>query len=299
MDIQFYNRHTGEIEREKVYGDAAVKWLYQSQSGKLLSRFIASPLVSTVYGMLQDSSQSRRKIPKFVETYGIEMNDFLPQAGRPAHDPYESFNQFFIRALKPGAREFVSDSTIMPAFCEARYYGHERVDDDDTKIPVKGAFLRSKDLVVKNKWAGEFQNGPFLVARLCPVDYHRFHFPDKAKVLDSYPLHGALHSVNPIALKERPNIFITNKREVSILETQNFGLLAYIEVGATCVGKIVNTYTGADVERGQEKGYFLFGGSTVVVLGQPGKWRPCDEILKYTEKGMEVYSRLGHEIAKI
>lgn len=305
MDIKYFNRHEQKVEREKVYGDAAVKWLYQTTSGRLMGRLVASPVVSHLYGELQSAGFSRRKVAPFVENFSIKMDDFLPgegkeyllETGGDVSDWYESFNEFFIRRFRPGVRNIEQRPELMPAFSEARYFGHEQIDDKIT-IPVKGADLRAQELVARNRWAKHFEGGPFLVARLCPVDYHRFHFPDNAKVLDRYPVHGALHSVNPIALKERSNIFISNKREVTILETENFGLLAYIEVGATCVGKIVQTYRGDQVERGQEKGYFLFGGSTVVLLGQPGLWKPHEEVLKHTSEGLEVYSKLGFPIAE-
>ena len=131
------------------------------------------------------------------------------------------------------------------------------------------------------------------MARLCPTDYHRFHFPDGGRVLERYSLPGRLHSVNPIALKRRGDIFFTNKRDISILETENFGKLAYIEVGAICVGKIVQSHRQGDFRRGEEKGYFLFGGSSVIVMGLPGRWVPSEDVLRHTKEGMETYVRLG------
>src|SRR5690606_18415701 len=109
---------------------------------------------------------------------------------------------------------------------------------------------------------------------------------------------GQFHSVNPMALKIKEDIFIANERRVSILETENFGKLAYIEVGAICVGKIVQSFDETkSFKRGDEKGYFLFGGSTVIVLGQAGKWAPSDDIIRNTQKGMETYIQLGDEVA--
>ena len=113
-----------------------------------------------------------------------------------------------------------------------------------------------------------------------------------------YELHGAYHSVNPIALKERPEIFMINERAVTILQTENFGKLAYIEVGATMVGKIIQSTDLKDFKRGDEKGYFLFGGSTVIVLGEKGKWKPTDDLIKHTQGGMETWVPLGQKIAE-
>ncbi len=131
------------------------------------------------------------------------------------------------------------------------------------------------------------------------MDYHRFHYPDGGYTLDAFPVHGKLHSVNPIALKKRGSIFLENERRVSILETKSFGKLAYIEVGATMVGKIVQTHTGKSFQRGAEKGYFLFGGSTVIVIGEAGKWIPDQDLLENTSNNLETYIKLGSPIAKV
>ena len=145
--------------------------------------------------------------------------------------------------------------------------------------------------------AKEFDGGAFLIARLCPVDYHRYHYPDNGKTIKAFQIKGNYHSVNPLALKYRPDIFMKNERRVSILETENFGKLAYIEVGATCVGKIVQSFDESlPFKRGDEKGYFLFGGSTVIVYGQKGRWVPSPDIIKNTELGIETYIHLGDTV---
>ena len=118
--------------------------------------------------------------------------------------------------------------------------------------------------------------------------------------MDSFPISGQYHSVNPLALKAKPEILIVNERRASILETQDFGKLAYIEVGAAMVGKIVQSHDEtAAHHQGAEKGYFLFGGSTVILLGEKGKWAPSSDILENTEAGIETYLHLGEEVAEL
>lgn len=290
MKIKYFNRAQNRVEVEKVYGEAAVRCLYDSTLGRLAASLMVRPWISKVYGYLQDMRWSRRKIQPFIENFEIPMGEFV-------EEDYDSFNQFFIRKFKPGMRNFDERPTVMPAFCEARYFGHEKIEEQTT-IPVKGAYLKARDLVGDQKWGEVFQEGPFVVARLCPVDYHCFHFPDSGKVIERYRVPGILHSVNPIALQKRPDIFIVNERQVTILETDHFGKLAYIEIGALCVGKIHQTYAGPEFKRGEEKGHFLFGGSTVVVLGEKGKWVPSQDILESTQKGLEVYIKLGQELAR-
>jgi phosphatidylserine decarboxylase len=210
---------------------------------------------------------------------------------------FASFNDFFIRRFKEGKRGFPQNEKLFGAPCEARYFAYEKISPD-LIVPVKGKFLFPDLLIKKEKWSKFFENGPMFLARLCPVDYHRFHYPDSGSILDSYPIHGKLHSVNPIALKKRGKILIENEKRVSILETDNFGKLAYIEIGATMVGKIIQSHLEKFFKRGDEKGYFLFGGSTVIIFGEKGKWIPDSDILENTSKNLETYIKLGSPLAK-
>ncbi len=300
MTIRYFNRLTGNVEEEKVYGDQFINWLYGTKLGEVFHDVVSRPLISKLYGAYQDLGSSASKVAPFVEKFNINLDDFLPEEGyRGTLGPYSNFNQFFVRRFKEGKRSFVQNPNEMAAFSEARYYGYAQVDEDET-VPVKGTFLSPSAILGHSKYLLDFQDGPLLLARLCPVDYHRFHFPDDGVVIDNYPVPGELHSVNPLALKAKGDILMRNYRHVTIVETKNFGKLAYIEVGATCVGKIIQTHNlsvGSTFKRGEEKGMFLFGGSTVIVIGQKGKWLPSEDILKNTKNGMETYLQLGMSVA--
>ena len=293
MEIKYYNRSSNCYEIEKVYGDKLIEWLYASRSGAFFERILSKRFFSKIVGAVQNRVKSRNKIEKFIKDYEVKMGEF--EYGYDLSN-YLSFNDFFIRKFKDGIRNFVSEKNIMPAFTEARYFGYESIHAE-IKIPVKEEFLSAKSLIGK-KWSDTFEDGPVLIARLCPVDYHRFHFPDDGSLLDSFRVEGAFHSVSPIALNSKKDIFATNERHVSILETENFGKLAYVEVGAMCVGKIVQSYNNDNFSRGDEKGYFLFGGSTVIVIGEKGKWIPTKDIINHTNSGVEVLANLGTPIAK-
>ncbi len=294
-NIEFFDRYKGSIETEKVYGEAMVKWLYESNGGHFLGHLLCKKPLSYLYGLYQDLPLSKSKVAPFIEKFHINMDEYLPEKGRSQEDPYSSFNKFFIREFKEGVRDF-GESSSLAAPAEARYLGHERISPETT-YPVKGDFLTAKDLLSSPKWENTFEEGPLLIARLCPVDYHRYHFPDDGKVLDSYPVHGEYHSVNPIALSYKNDIFIRNERFVTILETENFGKIAYIEVGAICVGKIIQSHNlKDDFKRGQEKGYFLFGASTVVILGEKNKWQISHDILNNSKNKRETYIKLGDAI---
>jgi phosphatidylserine decarboxylase len=291
--IVIWNRKEKRKEIENVYGDALLKWVYGTRPGQTLAdQILSKAFLSRVYGAYQSSSLSQHKVNPFVRQFRIPMEEYEGA-------PFRSFNDFFIRKFKPGTRPLDETPSHMPAFVEARYFAYQKVNSEQ-KIPVKGAALSPAALLGSEEKARPFVGGPLLLARLCPTDYHRFHFPDNGRILDSYKLHGKLHSVNPMALKFKNEIFITNEREVTLLETRNFGKLAYLEVGALCVGKIVQTYgSKKEFKRGDEKGYFLFGGSTVIVLGEKGAWKPDADLLEQTSENRETLVRLGERIAAV
>jgi phosphatidylserine decarboxylase len=298
-EIKYFDRKTGKTETEKVYGDWFIKLLYTSTPGQKMGSLLTNKYFSKAYGAIQDLPSSSRKVRPFIEKFQIPIDEFEPGT-RPSldkRDSYKTFNEFFIRRFKLGKRSFISDPRRMPAFAEARYVGFEAIDEK-TVFPVKGNYLKAKDLLSNDHLAKIFEGGPLLIARLCPVDYHRYHYPDNGRLLDNFRIHGLYDSVNPFALKIKNQIFIKNERHVSILQTENFGRLAYIEVGAICVGKIVQTHRwNKPFLRGEEKGYFLFGGSTVVLMGEKGFWKPSSDILTNTQKGIETYLQLGTEVA--
>lgn len=298
-NINIFNRYSQQQETEKVYGAAQVKFLYQDPVGKFLSPLIANRRFSQMYGHLQSTKFSARKIPAFIKQYDIDLA--LYKGGSLAADKvnsYASFNEFFIRQFEPGARNFVSEQQ-MAAPCEARYFAYEKMSES-MMMPIKGAHLSASGLLGSEgvEWINTFKDGPAYIARLCPVDYHRYHYPDDGETLLSYTVTGNFDSVNPWAIAGKQDILLKNERRIAILETKNFGKLAYIEVGAVCVGKIVQSANEMNpFQRGDEKGYFLFGGSTVVVLGEAGKWRPSSDLLEKTKAGVETYVHLGDEIA--
>lgn len=298
-EIKYFNRVTGQPEIEKVYGDAFIKFLYTSVAGQRVGTVFTNKYFSKIYGAVQDLPQSHKKVRPFIEKFNIPIDEYEPGT-RPSldvRDSYRTFNEFFIRRFKLGKRPFVAEPDRMPAFAEARYVGFEAINEKGL-YPVKGHFLKAKDLIGNDQVSKIFEGGPLLIARLCPVDYHRYHYPDNGRVLDNFRVPGAYDSVNPLALRYKNQIFIKNERHVSILQTENFGRLAYIEVGAICVGKIVQSHRwDKPFLRGEEKGYFLFGGSTVVLLGEKGAWKPSQDIITNTEKGMETYLQLGTEVA--
>lgn len=289
MNINYFDRKKNAMQKEAVLGEAYIRWIYQSVPGKCLLPLLTRRFISKAYGFAQSLPSSAKKIAPFVSQFNIEMDKF-------ERSDFRTFNQFFIRRFVSGARTFIDTPTQMPAGCEARYLGFNEVTSDMT-FPIKGQEYSAHKLLKNKKWEDVFAGGPLLVARLAPVDYHRFHFMDDGVILDQYRISGHLHSVSPIALKEYADILSTNERQVTILRTKNFGDVAMIEIGALCVGAIVQTYEGNNFKRGQEKGYFLFGGSTVAFLGCKGAWKPAADIIDHSARGIETLVQLGDWVA--
>ncbi|MCC7441119.1 MAG: phosphatidylserine decarboxylase [Bdellovibrionales bacterium] len=291
-DIQYWDRRAGRLATEAVYGEKFMRWIYETAPGRALTATLLTRRpFSRVYGAVQSSALSRRKIKPFIRDFKIPMDEYV--------DPgFRSFNDFFIRRFREGVRPWESAPKRLPAFAEGKYVAYAKTGPAG-RYPVKGSRISASALLgERGGWAERLSGGPLMIARLCPTDYHRYHYPDAGRTLDAYTLHGPLHSVSPIALARREDILFTNERRVAVLESANFGLLACVEVGALCVGRIVQSHDESKPHaRGEEKGYFLFGGSTVVLMGEPGRWKPDADLLAQTEAGRETAVRLGEAVA--
>ena len=292
--IRYYNRHTGSLETEQVYGEGFLRWAYGNPLGALsLDAFVKRPFFSAWYGRRMSAPESARRVAPFISQYGLDPADF---ADEPAS--YRSFNEFFYRKLKPAARPVDADagSVVFPA--DGRHLGFSQASAIED-VFVKGqkfdlpALLGSRDL------AARYSGGALILSRLCPVDYHRFHFPAAGVPGTTRPIAGPLFSVSPIALRQRLSYLWTNKRAVTELKTERFGTVLLLEIGATCVGTIQQTYTpGQPVAKGEEKGYFAFGGSSTLTLFEPGAVRLEADLLENSARRIELYARIGSRMGR-
>ena len=287
-EIQYLNRSTGKLEIEKVYGQKWMDLLYGNPLGYLFTKGILKKRwASQAIGWFKSNPASALQVPEFIEEFKIPMEEY-------EEGPFHTFNEFFIRRFRDGAREWEANPNRFAAPAEARYFFFPEMPKG---MPVKGHHVSLAELVGDPDFARDFDGGAGFIARLCPVDYHRFHFPFEGKILKSWKVEGAFHSVNPVALERNPKIFLENEREVTILESPVWGKVAYIEVGALGVGKIIQSYGNRTAcMRGQEKGYFLFGGSTVVCVFEPGRIKFDKDLVDSTFKGIETWLPLGSGI---
>ncbi len=289
--IRLYNRATGRMEIEQVYGRRWMDLFYGTRWGRwLMGRWLCRPPVSRFYGGLQQHRRSRGKIPGFVQQYRIDLSEALVP-----RDGFDSFNDFFIRQLKPGARPVETDPRRLAAPADSRLQAVPL--EEDTRIAVKCMRWRLSELLGTTALDAQFSRGICLCFRLAPCDYHRFGYADDGIQGPVHTRYGPLHSVNPLALSHKEDILATNYRQWCLVRTPNFGTLIQVEVGAMIVGSIVQCQPhGGYCRKGAEKGYFQFGGSTVLLFLEPDRIRVDDDILDYSRRGIETLVRYGQAV---
>ena len=287
--VEYFNRHTGRVEREEIYGEAALRWAYENPLGQLTNwAFARRAWLGKLYGAWMSSPTTRDKVPLFIEKFNVDVSEFAQSP-----DSYTSFNDFFVRKLKPGARPLDPDPNAVVFGADGRHLGFPDASQAEG-VFVKGQKWNIAALLGDAELARAYARGTLVLSRLCPVDYHRFHFPANGTPGTPRLINGSLWSVNPIALRRNLAYLWENKRMVTILETPRFGRVVLMEIGATNVGSINQTYApGQPVQRGDEKGFFAFGGSATATIFEPGPVKLAEDLVEQTRQGRELYARMG------
>ncbi len=291
--ITYFNRRTGKIETERIYGESWLRFIY---GGNPLGRLSLAALVrragfSAWYGWRMNRPVSVNKVLPFVVDYDLDAEEFA----KPA-TAYRSFNEFFYRKLRPEARPIAEgdDVAVFPA--DGRHLAYQNVDTANG-FYAKGKKFTLAALLGSEELGHEFAGGSMLISRLCPVDYHRFHFPVPGTPDDARLINGWLYSVSPLALRVRPSYLVENKRMITLVDSARFGRVAVLEVGATMVGAILQTYSpGKPVAKGVEKGFFAFGGSCVITIFGAGRIRFDSDLTENAAEQREVYARMGERL---
>ena len=288
---RYRDRQTGAIVVEQVPGQSLLRWLYGTNTGRLFFRAVLNrPLCSRLYGRWQQGAWTRRQIRPFVERYHIDLDEIELSLNQ-----YSSFNDFFTRRLKPGVRPCDPDPERLCCPADGKVLVYPQLAAKDV-LPIKSNPIAAHALLAEAIDPTPYHGGAALVVRLAPYDYHRFHFPADGQVGQVQWINGSYHSVNPIARARVPDVFHRNRRTVCELATPAFGRIAYIEIGALNVASIVQTYSSGPCERGQEKGFFQFGGSTVVLLFEPGAIAFDSDLVADSAGGLEVHVRTGASV---
>ncbi len=298
-DIYYIDRRTKKREKEKVYGHFFLKLLYGEGflprffSAFLLPIITRFPLFSRLYGAYQKSWISRSKVKPFIKRFQVNADEFVDPV-----NSFRNFNDFFIRRIKSESRPMEGDEKTATLPADARYLVFPNIASADG-FWVKGKKFSLSDLLQSEDLAEQYRQGAMVIARLCPVDYHRFHFPCRCLPGYAQLINGPLFSVNPIALKRNIEILSENKRILTKLQTAQFGQVLYLEIGATYVGSIIQTYRpGTSYAKGDEKGYFSFGGSCLILLFEPNTIALDEDLIEISSHKIEARGFLGQSLGR-
>lgn len=285
IPVEYVERATGRRVAESVMGDKALRFAYETLLGRTLwSVLFGSRRISDWMGRRYNSPRSKKDIAALAAIPGCRWEE----AEKPLAD-YASFNDFFTRRLKPGARP-VGEGLVSPADGRLRLFLNA---DADLPFPLKGATRSLRTVFDGAAPAGRYD---IAVIRLAPVDYHRFHFPCDCRTADSVRVvPGLYHSVNPIALLRHPDVYADNERQI-LKGRAAFGDFWLVDVGAFGVGTIVQTFSGTEHAKGDEKGYFKFGGSTVVFVASAGAVAFDLDLVRNSAEGLETRVLCGERI---
>ena len=264
--------------------------LYKTMAGRILLRPLISKPVSDIAGYILDSRISKLLIKPFVRMNNIRTEDYVL-------DDIRCFNDFFRRKIRQGLRPVSEAADDLVAPCD----GLLKVSriDKGTVIEVKQSAFGIRGMLRDRRLAETFEGGYCLVYRLCVDNYHRYIYFDSGKKYANRHINGVYHTVQPVALEDHP-VFVRNTREYAVIDTDNFGRCVQMEVGAMLVGRIVNHCMGKKkVKRGDEKGYFEYGGSTVIVLLPKQELSFTDKVLRGVKEGCEIPVMMGETVATV
>ena len=282
-----YDRKNKTVTEITQYGGGMMQAAYHGRYSRFLLPVVTSRLYTRLWGWWQCTPFSCNKIPAFVEQYHVNMADYEQQV-------FHNFDEFFIRPIREGARpmNIDPDRLIAPADSKLLVYPVK----EDMHLTVKGLDYTLEELTGSRRFAKEFAGGQCLVFRLTMDDYHHYCFPADGWQRMRHTVPGRLHTVSPYSAEKK--VYQENYRVVNLLETKHFGKILMIEVGALFAGRIIN-YPVRCFRKGEEKGYFRLGGSTILMLLQKDAVRLDEDILEYTDKGIEVKLRYREDIGTV
>lgn len=289
MNVFYYKDE--KLCQENILGKAFFPFFYKFRFGKLLHVLLVRPWVSKFVGWFVKTRWSCHYIKPFIKKFSIVESDFVePKNG------FASFNDFFIRVLRPGARMIDQNEAVFVAPADSKLLVIPNILSTDSFVIKDNKFTLAAFLGNVQQ-AQEYEGGCLMIFRLAPYDYHRYHFPMAALVQDCKEIKGILGSVNPLAYQFKKQPLIENQRSIITLETKQFDTIFAIPVGALFVGAIHHSFrVGAQAIKGDEMGYFSYGGSTLVILCKPNKVKIDPIFIKHSLAGFETAVLMGQAI---
>ena len=281
-----YALRDGSIVTPDDSQDRFLAHLYTKSFGLHILQIIIQPVISRIGGFFMNLPISKLFVKSFIKSNNIDMTDY-------EECEYTSYNDFFTRKIKPGKRNIDMNPKHLISPCDSKLTVYDI--DDECILPIKGVYYNVQSLLKDKKLSDRYRGGKALVFRLTVDDYHRYIYIDNGLKSNNRSIAGVYHTVNPIAASTFP-IYRENHREYTLLRTDNFGDVIHMEVGALMVGKITNYHFAGKVSRGEEKGYFEFGGSTIVLLLEKGKAVIDKDIISNSAKDLETRVLMGEKI---
>jgi phosphatidylserine decarboxylase len=268
-----------------------LRFLYRTVPGRAVLKLLVTPRVSRIGGKFLNSGLSRPLIPYYIAKHGIDMREIeIPDGG------FDSFNAFFTRKRKSHRKSGRPDCLFAPCDGFLSWMSVKR----GTVFGVKHTAFTLESLLQDEALAGEFADGIVFIFRLTPANYHRYSYAADGRIQTIRKIPGVLHCVRPVAVRTFP-VYAENSREYQVIDTDRFGRLIQMEVGALLVGKITNDAhreAGSIVWCGDEKGYFEFGGSTILLILKGGVVASEESLAKRQDANGEVPVRMGEVIAR-
>lgn len=287
---QYVDRQTGLLKTEVIYQEKTLSWLYETRMGNLLLRLMVSkPLFSKLYTKQQFKKKSVKDISTFIEENNIDMGDY-------EEEDWQSFADFFIRKPKKELRPWPLDESILGSPCDAKLL--VKKISVDSSFHVKGFHYTVSEFIKDDVLAKAFLGGYCFIFRLSVSDIHRYYYIDDGKMIGtSKKIKGRLHTVGPVS-DNRVAVLTENCREVTRLNCKYFSDVLMVEVGALTIGSIVN-HERKRFKRGDEKGWFCPGGSTIVLCFKDNLLTVDKDILDASKKGLEINVKIGDAIARL
>ena len=292
--LSYYDRRSGELKCDPIYARGLLDWLYNSAPGWFLSETVLSRRwVSWFYGWLNKQRWSRRKIKPFASILAIDLSEL----SRPL-DAFASLNDFIIRDIDLAKRPIDRDPAVCVAPVDGRVLVYPGFAPEQC-FTIKRAKFSLAGLLGDDKLARAFSGGSLLVSRLYLSDYHHFHFPDDGVAGAAVSIAGRYFAVSPYSQHKLVPFYSENHRMVTLLNSDHFGQIAMVEVGAFTIGSIQQCYqAGARVRKGDHKGFFQLGGSIVVVIFGKDAISFDTDLCHNSLRGIETYVRLGESVGR-
>jgi phosphatidylserine decarboxylase len=292
--VTYVDRATGNLVKEKIYARGFLDWSYNTRMGQWLTDIVfRQRWVSSLYGWLHRRSWSKRKIRRFVSAMNIDMTESLRTV-----EQFASFNDFFVREIDTSKRNINNDPSVCVAPTDGKVLAYPEIGAGRS-FRIKRSEFNLLELVQRRDVAELFDGGSMIISRLALSDYHHVHFPDSGIPGAAFAIFGKYYAGGPYSMARLVPFYRENYRMFTLFDSEHFGRMGIVEIGAFTVGSIRQTYTpNLHVAKGDRKGFFELGGSTVVLVFQKNAITLDEDLCKNEERGLETYVRFGDSIGR-